>query len=369
MLPKKESSTVEFKATFDKETIETLCAFANAKGGSVFIGINDSGKAVGVTLGKETVQQWINQIKMSTAPSIIPDIAINSSGQKEYVEIRIPEYPIKPVACKGRYYMRSGSSNHIMTINQVVDTHLKIFNRSWDYYINPERSLDQISFEKVQAFIDSANKHRVHPVDDGPLDVLQKYELLRNGELSNACYLLFAKEQCLFSTIELGRFQSETIIKDEFRCQSDLFTEVDEVLDFITKHINKEIRISGKAQHDSIWQYPLDAVREVVINAIIHRDYSQPNDSVVKIFDDKIEIFNPGGLPANISIEKLISGKYVSTPRNRLIAEIFKNAGQIEKYGSGIHRVLRLCEEYQCPLPLFEEISNGVMVTLYPVLT
>lgn len=331
----------------------------------MFLGVGDNGSVSGIEIGKETFAQWTNQVKLSTSPSLIPDISNRTLRGKTIVEMSTPEYPVKPVSCKGRYFKRSGASNHLMTIAEVVDCHLKIFTRSWDYYLNPDRTVDQISLEKVQRFIDRANNNRLNPISDGPLDVLRKHELIRDGQVSNACYLLFANERCMFSTIELGRFQTPTVIKDESRCQTDLFSEVDATIDFITKHINKNLVITGKPVHEAVWEYPLGAVREIVINAVVHRDYSLSSDSIIKVFDNRIEIFNPGGLPRGITIDKLLSGDYVSTPGNRLIAELFKDAGVIEKYGSGIQRVLGICKEYGCPSPEIREISNGLMVVLY----
>jgi len=92
--------------------------------------------------------------------------------------------------------------------------------------------------------------------------------------------------------------------------------------------------ISGKTQRDEIWEYPLEAVREIVINMIVHRDYRASTDSAIKIFNDRIEIFNPGGPPPEIRMEDILSGRVASMPRNKQIASVFKEAGIIEKYGT-----------------------------------
>lgn len=109
----------------------------------------------------------------------------------------------------------------------------------------------------------------------------------------------------------------------------------------------------------------MDAVREVVLNAIIHRDYTSSSDSIVKIFDDRIEIYNPGRLPAGLTVEKLLKGDYRSSVRNRKIADMFKEVGLVEKYGSGIRRIVHRFREYGLPVPRFQEISDGFMVTMY----
>ena len=322
-----ESETVEFKTSFDKETIETLSAFANTKGGIVFVGVTDSGTIKGVVLAKETIQNWINQIKMSTSNTVIPDVETLDVDEKTVVALYITEYPIKPVACKGRYYRRVKNANHQLTVSEVVNLHLQTCNTSWDYYLDDHHSEKDISLDKVQNFIDMANKVRSVPITDDPLTVLQKYELIREGKIARAAFFLFMAGESSLSAIELGRFQTETLIKDGSRLRTDLFAEVTGVMEFIKKHINRAYIITGNPQREERWDYPLDAVREIVLNAIIHRDYSSSSDTIIKVFDNWIEIYNPGKLPTGLTIEKLLSGDYRSTLRNRKIADMFKEVG------------------------------------------
>ena len=360
-----ESETVEFKTGFDREVIETLVAFANTKGGRVYIGVTDKGEVAGVSPGKESVQNWLNQIKQSTDQNIVPDAETATVNGRTIVIFSVPESPIKPLACKGRYYKRVGNSNHQLASAEVVNLHLRTFNTSWDFHTDDIHTKKDISLKKVRAFIKQANAHREAPIQDDPMTVLQKLELIRDGKLTYACFLLFMKEESSLSTIELGRFQTPIIIKDGSRLKTDLFAEVAGVMQFIQKHINKAYIITGKPQRDERWDYPLDAMREIVINAIIHRDYRNAQDSVVKIYDDRIEVFNPGGLPDGLTVAKLLKGDYISNVRNKKIADTFKAAGLIEKYGSGIKRILNAFKAYGLPAPAFEETCGGFMVTAY----
>lgn len=113
------------------------------------------------------------------------------------------------------------------------------------------------------------------------------------------------------------------------------------------------------------WQYPLEAIREIVMNMIIHRDYRLASDSIVKVYPDKIEFYNPGRLPDNITVEDLLANNYKSTPRNKQIADFCKDLGIIEKYGSGIRRILDYFRKEKQKLPLFGNISDGFMVTVF----
>jgi ATP-dependent DNA helicase RecG len=366
-LPQAESQTVEFKTSFNVETIETLVAFANAKGGSVYIGVADTGDVIGVLLGKETTIQWINEIKSKTEPSLIPDVETIKIEKKQIVVLSITEFPIKPVSVKGKYYKRTGNSNQLLTLNEILNMHLKTFNSSWDYYFAPNHSVLDISEEKTLRLIALYNKERMIPVEKNVFEFLSKMELVRDGKITNAAFLLLMKNDSVISDIELGHFQNEITIKDGISISTDLVSEVEEILDFIRKHISKEFIITANPARIERWEYPLEAIREIVLNMIVHRDYSNHGNSSIKIYPDRIEFFNPGRLPDNISISDLQQGNYVSECRNKLIAKIFKEIDWIERYGTGIRRIKNYFKEYGSPEPLFENFQHGFKVIAYPL--
>jgi ATP-dependent DNA helicase RecG len=365
LINKGESETLEFKRSFDKSAVETVAALVNTRGGRILIGVEDDGRITGIDLGKETIQVWINQVKHSTSPAVIPDMEAISIEEKQVMMISVAEYPIKPVAVKGRYVKRVKNSNHQMNINEVTDLHLKTFNTSWDYYIDDRHTVDDISIEKVRKFIKRANRFRDIPIEDDPLRVLKKFELVRETKLTYGGFLLFMDEESALTTIELARVQTDTIIKDSLTLKSDLFSQLDNAMEFIKKHLNKAYIISGDIQREERWDYPLDAIREIVVNSIVHRDYRDSSDSVIKIYEDRIEFFNPGKLPEGLTVERLLSGDYTSTIRNKKVAEIFKEAGAIEKYGSGINRIREGARNHGLSEPLFEEVGNGFRVVAY----
>jgi ATP-dependent DNA helicase RecG len=353
-IPINESETVEFQHSFQAEVIETLVAFSNAKGGCVYIGVQDDGTIKGVEISQETVVQWINEVKTKTSPTLIPDGEVLDVNGKIVVMLKLQEYPIKPVSFRGKYYKRVKNSNHLLSTTEVVNMHLQTFNTSWDAYPDLQHSLEDLSFEKIQDAIDKKKSFQKFLQDD-PLSFLYKCGLVRDEKITNAAFLLFHKEDSYLSTIELGRFQSEILIKDTARSKSDVLTQIDQVIDFVRKHINLEVIITGQPQNTQKWQYPMEAIREIVINMVLHRDYRSSSDSIVKVFDDHIEFYNPGRLPDNITIDDLISDKYRSTPRNKMMADFLKDIGIIEKY----------CLEAGLPQPSFTNISDGFMVTVY----
>jgi ATP-dependent DNA helicase RecG len=198
-------------------------AFANTKGGKVYVGMDDNGIVISnFKIGKESVQQWTNEIKNKTIPGIIPDATVEEINGVLLVVFSIQEFPIKPVAFKGRYYRRVKNANHQMNLQEISDLHLKTFNSSWDYYPSPHYGLGTIDLDKVNRFIESSNVIRENQIQEDPLTVLRKFEMLKeNGQIANACHLLFSKNEVFDATISIGRFSTETSIKDSLVLRTD----------------------------------------------------------------------------------------------------------------------------------------------------
>lgn len=221
-----ENETLEFKSNFNNELIETLVAFANTSGGKVITGITPRDGVAGVAINAESVQNWLNEIKNKTSPPLIPDVETLRIGNKTIVVFSIQEYPIKPVASRGKYFKRVANSNHLLSISEVVNLHLQSFNTSWDFHINNQFKINDISIEKVQISIDQMNESG-YRINDDPLTFLIKNDLIRDGQITNAAYLLFTERNSVLTTIELGKFQTDTIIKDSSRTKSDILTQID----------------------------------------------------------------------------------------------------------------------------------------------
>ena len=360
VIPHAEGETVEFKSSFNQDAIVALVAFANTSGGSVYIGVNDRGVAVGVTLSPEAVRTWVNEIKSKTAPSLVPSSAILHVDGRTVVLLHVPEFPVKPIALQGRYYRRSGRANHVMSFSELTELYLQTFASSWDYYIDDQHGLEDISLEKVAKFARAVNPDQ----SEDPLRVLRKMELVRDGKISKAAYLLFATDYASITDVQIGRFKGSTTIIDSLSLNADLFSEVDAMLAFIKKHLMISYVITGKAKRDEVFDYPVEAIREIVLNMVVHRDYRESGLSVIKIFDGRIEFFNPGGLSSGLTVQKLLSDDYSPTSRNKLIALAFKEAGLVERFGSGIHRIVASCKRHGGSKVVFTSDSQGFKVIL-----
>jgi len=175
LIPNKESDKTEFKQAFNNAVIETLVAFSNAKGGSVYIGIADNSDVIGISLGKETIPQFINEIKGKTSPSIIPDSEIIDVENKKVLILSVTEYPIKPVSVQGRYYKRVDASNHLLSANEVANMHLQTINSSWDYYPRPGKTINDISLEKVRKVMNAIKKRNENFQFETEIEFLENF--------------------------------------------------------------------------------------------------------------------------------------------------------------------------------------------------
>lgn len=187
-----------------------------------------------------------------------------------------------------------------------------------------------------------------------------------NKNLSNASILLFGKKpqiKFIAAKIRIGRFKASTEITDTIIIEGNLFEQLEAAIDAIKKHLNIRFEIKG-IQRKDIWDYPIEVLREAVINALIHRDYSSSSEIQIKIYDDKIWLWNPGKLLPEITIEDL-KKEHSSYPRNPLIANVFYLAGFIEKWGSGTKRMVELCKEQGLPEPEYREEQGGFSVYFF----
>lgn len=357
-----ESQTVEFKSSFERETIETLVAFANTQGGHVLVGVSDNGDVIGVSLGKETLNQWLGQVKSGTAPTLIPEIEEYEVAGKSIVVITVDEYPIKPVNTRGRYYKRVASANHQLGLGEINELYMKSLQLSWDAHPAPGESLDALSIQKIDSFIVKVNESGRFSLDPSPLMALEKLKFVSKGDPTWAALLLFAEEP-LRHHIHIGRFKTPSVIIDDRQITDSLFEAVGQAMKFIVSHVSVAFEFDGSLQRKERFAYPLAALREAMLNAVVHRDYTNPSDIQVKIFDNKITIFSPGRLYGGLTIEDLQTDHYQSHLRNKLIAEAFYLTGNIEKYGSGFIRIRKELETYPEVEFSVKEVGGGLLVT------
>jgi len=353
-----ESETVEFKASFGKEVIISLVAFANTMGGKVVVGVNNKRKPTGIHVGPETEQRYLNEIKVSTYPQIIPHIKRFEIKGQNILVFEINEYPIKPVAYKNRYYKRTGNSNHVLSLDEIVNLQQQSLNLSFDAY-PLKADLSSLDQEGMDRFFEKVNATGRSNLRDDPLSNMAKLKIIQDGKPTLAAMLLFGNHGY---SIHLGRFKSPDTIIDDLLLKDPLPVAIEEAMIFIKKHINLSFDFDGSLKRRETWQYPLDALRELLLNAVIHRDYRSASDIIIKIFDDHIVFTNPGKLYGNLTIEDLKRDDYVPAHRNRLLAEAFYLTGDIEKYGTGFIRVRELIKDFPDTTLSINEMGDFLII-------
>ena len=361
MIPTAENSNTEFKTSFSDEVIITLVAFSNAKGGSVYIGVTDKAEVKGVDIGKETIQNWVNEIKIKTAPQIIPDVEEVVLDNKTVVILSVGEFPIKPVSTKGRYYKRVGNSNHLMSASEISDLYMQTMQYSWDSYPYLGAHIDDLNLEKVKTFIFKVNQVKRFLLPENPVDALFKLNMIKGETPTNAAMILFSKENLRYN-VHIGRFKTPSMIIADKMINGNLFDVLEEAMQTIVGHLKFAFEITGRTtQRTEIPEYPLDAIRELLLNALVHRDYQSPTDIQIRIYDNSITFFNPSGLFGNITEDQLKTDNYQASTRNKQIAEVFYLTNDIEKYGSGFIRIRKAIAEYPTMKFSFRNSGHGFL--------
>jgi ATP-dependent DNA helicase RecG len=305
------------------------------------------------------LKDWAKQISQSTEPRILPEIELGEADGENVAVIWIKEFPIKPVFVKGRCFRRVGNSNRVMQTHEIAEMHFQSTGMSWDKLSITNSSVNDIDLEKVKKYIESTKDTGRRKISGGekPLQVLEKLQLIKDGQATWAAILLFHKHPQHFlsqAVIHCGKFKEETIVIDDRMIEGAIIEQIEETMDFIRKNINVKFVMTGKPAREEVWDYPLEALREAVINAVCHRDYTISSNTEVRIYDDELIVWNPGGLPLGFTVEDLYK-PHPSVLRNKGIGGVFYDMGLIEQWGSGIEKMRKACAKAGIPEPKFEE--------------
>lgn len=364
LLASGETETVEFKESPNEHFYKTISALANTKGGMILLGVNKKGNAIEVDLSSKFLEDMTNRIVNKL--SIYPEIETMDIKGKRIIGVKVAHSGF-PVSYEGRYYERVGNTTREMSPQKLRAFMMR--SMPWDS-ITGNFSFDEIDTETVERFVRLAvTKNRLTDLslDEPPKRILEKLELTVNGKLTNGAILLFGKnpqKHFINLCVRIGRFKTETTIIDDKWVRGNLFQQFEETLNILRQCIAVRYEIKG-FQREDIWDYPIPALREAVLNALIHRDYFDiANFIVIKVYDDHIWFFNLGGLPEGITVEQL-KKPHQSFLRNTLIAKVFYLAGYIEQYGSGTVRMVEWMKEAGLPEPEYKEEMGGFSVYFY----
>ena len=362
---KQESETLEFKRQWTDRALEDLTAFANTRGGTLLVGIRDDGEIVGTMVDDQEIQRIANLIIARLG--ITPSIRVVKMDGYPVLEIQI-EPATGPVSYGGRYLRRVGSTNRDFTLDELARHLLKRSGRTWDGLLS-EWGLDELDSEAFASFTRLAHSKLPFLNPENPEQTLQNLDLFGDGRLKNAAVLLFGRHpQRLFplAQVRIGIIRGTEIL-DSHDFRGTLWQQLDGAMERFRQvlKVRFDIRVEDPSleglQRREVWEYPLDALREAVANALIHRDYTYPADIQIRMEEDRLEIWSPGELPPPLTPEMLY-GPHSSVLRNSLIAQVFYFAGIIERWGTGTTRIIRLCREQGLPEPEFNNWQGGVRV-------
>lgn len=361
-----EQQDIEYKQSWRDEYLKWVCGFANAHGGKIFIGIDDKGEATGVVDYKKLMNDLPNKIVHHLG--LVVDINLQEKGGKRYIEIVVPESTV-PISYHGIYHYRSGSTKQELKGIALQDFLYRKLGRTWDDTIVEGATLQDIDESAVKSFLKASIRGgRIYQNADKDdlLTLLQKLDLITpENKLRAAAALLFGKRPQRYfvhSYFKIGKFgKSVADLRFQDTVEGSVFEMVDKVIQLLKdRYLISPISYEGIQRIEKL-EYPEAALREAILNAVVHKDYTDTTIQL-RVYDDKLMLWNPGELPVDIPLERLMKS-HPSRPRNKKIAQAFFRAGYIESWGRGIEKILTAFQEAGLPEPIFEESWGGVMVT------
>jgi len=351
-----ENQNTEWKETWCDEYMKTLCAFANASGGALEVGRNDKGEIVGVSDIARLLEDLPNKIK--NAMAIIANVNAIESNGKHYVVITVGAYPF-PISYHGVYYIRSGSTTQELTGSALDEFMLRKQGKTWDGVPVPYVAYSDFERDAFKVFRRKATdstrltKQDLEISDEKLLDTLQ---LTEGGYLKRAALLLFHQDPEKWvpgAYVKIGMFENDANLLYQHEVHCPLLLMPDKVMETVYLNYFKGIISYEGIQRVETYPVPHAAFREAITNAIVHRDYSTGIPIQIKVFPDKVIIYNDGQLPQNWTVADLMK-THRSQPHNPLIAGAFFRSGQIESWGRGIEKINEACRYWGKPTPTIE---------------
>jgi len=372
-----EGPTLEFKRSTGelKEGLQTLCAFLNGSGGTVLFGVRHDGTVEGQSVSDKTVREIAQELDRFEPPVHVPVQRIAVGSGKEVLALSVEGTSDSvPFTFEGRPYERVGSTTRRMSQERYEQLLLERAHarRRWENQPAVGVALKDLDREEIlrtrelaiqQGRISAGTSRKIE-------DILDRLGLRQDGVLTQAAQVLYGTRflpdypQCM---IKMGRFRGTDVtgeIVDNRQEHLHAFAMVREGMAFLERTLPLGARFpKGKIFREDRFPIPTEALREILLNAVMHRDYSDPGGYVaIAVFDDRVEVRSYGRLPAGIT-PAMLSRTHLSKPRNLLIAETFHRTGAVEIWGRGTNRVIAACRAHGIPAPTFEEKQGFLIVT------
>lgn len=361
-----ENQYIEYKSSWHDEYLKWICGFANSHGGKLIIGRNDSGEIIGVKDSKRLLDDIPNKVKSNLGISVEVNLLVEKDIN--VIEVITQSHTV-PISLRGRYYYRSGSTNQELSGTSLTEFLITKSGRSWDDGIEPRATIEDINPDTVKVFIKAAELAGRLPEEKGVsiIELFEKLRLIENGELKRAAIVLFAKDPAKFypnTVVKIGRFkENDTELLFHETIEGNLLDQAQTVIyQLINKFLIKSVHFTGINRIETP-EYPIAALREILLNALVHRTYLG-SQIQIRVYDDSIRVWNEGLLPEGLTLESL-KRTHSSRPRNPILADVCFKGGFIDAWGRGTLKILETCKQENLPEPIMEEVDGGFAVTLF----
>ena len=361
-----ESHNVEYKEIWKDEYLKWLCGFANSKGGSIFVGVDDNGNVVGVKNINKLLEDLPNKIQSGLG--IVADVNRLSKDGLEYIEIKVDGPCTFPISYHGEFFYRSGATNQKLTGIALTDFISRKNGILWEDAIVNEVSVDDLDDESFKIFRREAlRKKRMTEAElnVSNKELLEKLHLLNGGKLTRAAVLLFYKDPSIVqagSFIKVGKFDEHGLVVYHHELEESFIVNATKVVDLI---FLMYLRAKISYEHDiRVEDYPFarEAIREAIYNAIAHNCYMYGSPIQIKVMEDALTIGNRCILPEGWTVDTFMKA-HESEPYNPKIANVFYRAGFIESWGQGIKKICDECRAIGADLPEYNLVGTSLRIS------
>lgn len=371
-IEKGESRTLEFKKELPQDSskwIKSIVAFANGAGGKMLIGVSNKREVVGISQDtdifalRDRISDTIGQM---FEPQIMFDIYQESVEDKVIVVVEVfpgndTPYFIKSLGKENGTFIRLNATTRNADFTTLDELELRKKRRYYDELPMSELEVTDSDIEYLCSDFSERSKTQITKENLLNMHLIQKVE---NNLVATKAYAIFLGKHDYLSRIQCARFKGTERVHfiDKKDFEGPLLEQIDGAYKFVLGHINMAIEINGIV-HDEIYELPTQAIRELIVNAVIHRNYMMSSSVQVAVYDDRVEISSPGSLYGSLTLQEALRGR--SSIRNKILASVCEKLNVIEGWGTGLKRIIDFCKEKNVEPPVFEEIGDLLRVSFY----
>jgi predicted HTH transcriptional regulator len=379
-----ESKNVEFKVTLPKNSekyTKTVIAFANTQGGQLVFGVTDETREV-VGIDEEILFQTMdsisNAVSDSCEPQIVPSIEPYTIEGKTVILVTVAPEPHRPYYMKSKgkengTYIRVGGTTRLAETEKVKELEREGAKISWDELICVGYKVTDKAVKKLCHDMNNRRKDMqeqrslVQKLPTVTRVNLENWKVLKkvDGEyLASNAFVLLTSDYFSFSKTQCAVFKGtdRSVFLDKREYTGPIYEQIDEAINFVLRNIRLGAKIEGIQRKES-YELPVEAIREMIVNAHCHRNMTDESCVQVALYDDRLEVTSPGGLYNGLTFEEAMQGH--SKLRNRAVANVFGQIGLVESWGTGLQRIQNSAREYGLPEPEFIEMAETFRVNLF----